>query len=99
MSSLFTLICTKHVIFGLTAVSVNLGFGFIRGIDTKKRLFYVVTPVPPEQMQLVNCLTMGAVALPTGIIGSQSKDTNQHENSKVYLKRGFVFSRKYGSRE
>ena len=67
---------------------MNIGFGFIRGIDTKKRLFYVVTPLAPEEMQLINCITMGAVTLPEGIIGSQA--TNINQKSKVNVKYGFV---------
>ena len=66
------------------AISRNLGFGFVRGVDNQKRLFYVVTPVPPEEMQSVNCLTLGAIILPTGIIGSQAANLN-HFKTKVSL--------------
>jgi hypothetical protein len=66
---------------------MNIGFGFVRGVDTEKRLFYVVTPVPPEEMEFVNCLTLGALTLPTGIIGSQAAQLMQSSNRKVlYLK-------------
>ena len=63
----------------------NIGFGFVRGVDTEKRIFYVVTPIGLEEMQLVNCLSMGAVTLPTGIIGNQTEQYNQEQSRKVSL--------------
>ena len=75
-----------HYTFAIV-ISQNIGFGFVRGVDTEKRLFYVVSPVPPEEMECVNCLTMGALTLPTGIIGSQAAQLMQRPNCKViYLK-------------
>ena len=56
----------------------------MRGIDTQKRLFYVVTPLPLEEMQFVNCLTMGAVTLPNGIIGNQAVQIDT-KNSMVRI--------------
>jgi len=75
-----------------TQICRNLGFGFVRGIDTQKRLFYVITPLPLQEMQFVNCLTMGAVTLPNGIIGSQavqidSKKNSMHSKRTLNIKR------------
>ena len=67
----------------ILAVSLNVGFGFVRGIDTEKRLFYIVTPLLPEEMQFVNCITIGAVTLPTGVISSQAQRLDKTSNSKV----------------
>ena len=64
-------------------MSLNVGFGFVRGIDTEKRLFYIVTPLLPEEMQFVNCITIGAVTLPTGVISSQAQRLDKTSNSKV----------------
>ena len=49
------------------------GFGFVRGVDEQNRLFYVVTPMAVDQLFAVNCLSMGAVILPKGIIVNQKK--------------------------
>ena len=57
----------------------------MRGIDTQKRLFYVITPLPLQEMQFVNCLTMGAVTLPNGIIGSQAVQIDSKKNSMVRI--------------
>ena len=38
-----------------------------------------------EEMQLVNCLSMGVVTLPTGIIGNQTEQYNQEKSRKVSL--------------
>merc|ERR1719510_2277639 len=68
------------------AITVNIGFGFVRGVDTEKRLFYLVTPVPSEEIESVNCLTMGAVTLPTGIIGSQGAELKKNPSCKISKK-------------
>ena len=83
------LVTSDGWIFYLFACSIhfcrNIGFGFVRGVDTEKRIFYVVTPIGLEEMQLVNCLSMGAVTLPTGVIGNQIKQYNQEQSRKVSL--------------
>ena len=45
----------------------------------------MVTPVPVEEMNMVNCLTMGAVTLPTGIIENQIKQLSEGHNRKVRI--------------
>ena len=52
--------------------SVNvIGFGFVRGVDTPQKLFYVVTPLSIEDLAQVNCLSVGNIHLPKGIIVNQ----------------------------
>jgi len=51
----------------------TLGFGFVRGIDTGQKLLYVVTPLRLKELKHVDCLSVGAVGLPKGIVLSQSK--------------------------
>ena len=52
----------------------SLGFGFVRGIDGHRKLMYVVTPLTLDQLVKVNCLSMGAVSLPKGIIVNQKQN-------------------------
>lgn len=53
-------------------VSVDaLGFGFIRAVDISQKLFYVVTPLSLGELKQVNCLSVGAVNLPKGILLNQ----------------------------
>jgi hypothetical protein len=47
------------------------GFGIIRGIDMKNRLFYILTSLPLDQLRDVNCLTCGAITLPNGVFMSK----------------------------
>uniref|UniRef100_A0A8C5KU06 Polynucleotide 5'-hydroxyl-kinase NOL9 n=1 Tax=Jaculus jaculus TaxID=51337 RepID=A0A8C5KU06_JACJA len=49
-----------------------LGFGICRGIDMEKRLYHILTPLPPEELRTVNCLLIGTVSIPQCIL------TNQH---------------------
>ena len=52
--------------------SVNvIGFGFVRGVDIPQKLFYVVTPLGIEDLAQVNCLSVGNIHLPKGIIVNQ----------------------------
>ncbi|XP_003413240.2 polynucleotide 5'-hydroxyl-kinase NOL9 [Loxodonta africana] len=48
-----------------------VGFGICRGIDMEKRLYYILTPVPPEELRDVNCLLIGAVSVPQCVFKSQ----------------------------
>ena len=54
-----------------------VGFGFVRGVDVGQKLFYVVTPLRLDELKQVNCLSVGAVGLPKGIILSQKKTQNK----------------------
>ncbi|NXI54350.1 NOL9 kinase, partial [Chloroceryle aenea] len=48
-----------------------LGFGIVRGVDMEKKLYHVLTPVPPESLRLVNCLLLGNVAIPNCVLVGQ----------------------------
>ncbi|NXL94933.1 NOL9 kinase, partial [Alectura lathami] len=48
-----------------------LGFGIVRGVEMEKKLYHVLTPVPPERLRLVNCLLLGNVAIPNCVLVSQ----------------------------
>lgn len=48
-----------------------VGFGICRGIDMEKRLYHILTPVPPEELRHVNCLLVGAVSIPQCVLKSQ----------------------------
>ncbi|KFQ29816.1 Polynucleotide 5'-hydroxyl-kinase NOL9, partial [Mesitornis unicolor] len=48
-----------------------LGFGIVRGVDMQKKLYHVLTPVPPESLRLVNCLLLGNVAIPNCVLAGQ----------------------------
>ena len=53
-------------------VSVDtVGFGFVRAVDISQKLFYVVTPLKMAELKEVNCLSVGAVSLPKGILLNQ----------------------------
>eukprot|EP01083_Nonionella_stella_P210108 760985_1 len=41
-----------------------LGLGLIRAIDTEKKLFYVLTPVPSDQLSSVNLFLRGNIETP-----------------------------------
>jgi hypothetical protein len=36
-----------------------------------KRLYHILTPMPPEELRTVNCLLVGAVSIPQCIFKSQ----------------------------
>ncbi|XP_051027641.1 polynucleotide 5'-hydroxyl-kinase NOL9 isoform X2 [Acomys russatus] len=48
-----------------------LGFGICRGIDMEQRLYYILTPLPPEELRTVNCLLVGAISIPHCIFRKQ----------------------------
>uniref|UniRef100_A0A2K6UM69 Polynucleotide 5'-hydroxyl-kinase NOL9 n=1 Tax=Saimiri boliviensis boliviensis TaxID=39432 RepID=A0A2K6UM69_SAIBB len=45
--------------------------GICRGIDMEKRLYHILTPVPPEELKTVNCLLVGAIAIPHCVLKCQ----------------------------
>ncbi|XP_072304934.1 polynucleotide 5'-hydroxyl-kinase NOL9 [Eucyclogobius newberryi] len=51
-----------------------VGFGVLRGIDTARGLYYLLTPVDPSVLRNVNCLLLGAVSLPSCIVTAQDCD-------------------------
>ncbi|EDL81216.1 nucleolar protein 9 [Rattus norvegicus] len=48
-----------------------LGFGICRGIDMDKRLYHILTPLPPEELRTVNCLLVGTISIPHCIFKNQ----------------------------
>ncbi|XP_021273484.1 polynucleotide 5'-hydroxyl-kinase NOL9 [Numida meleagris] len=59
------------VLLTQTPICDCLGFGIVRGVDMEKQLYHVLTPVPPENLRLVNCLLLGNIAIPNCILVSQ----------------------------
>uniref|UniRef100_A0A8C3X3D9 Polynucleotide 5'-hydroxyl-kinase NOL9 n=1 Tax=Catagonus wagneri TaxID=51154 RepID=A0A8C3X3D9_9CETA len=59
------------VLLAQTPVCDCLGFGICRGVDMEKRLYHILTPVPPEELRRVNCLLVGAVSVPQCVLKSQ----------------------------
>ncbi|XP_074831888.1 polynucleotide 5'-hydroxyl-kinase NOL9 isoform X3 [Carettochelys insculpta] len=54
-----------------TPVCDCLGFGIIRGVDMERKLYHILTPVPPENLRLVNCLLLGNIAIPDCVFTNQ----------------------------
>nr|XP_009933690.1 PREDICTED: polynucleotide 5'-hydroxyl-kinase NOL9 [Opisthocomus hoazin] len=48
-----------------------LGFGIVRGVEMEKKLYHVLTPVPPESLRQVNCLLLGNIAIPICVLVDQ----------------------------
>ncbi|KAM5248735.1 polynucleotide 5'-hydroxyl-kinase NOL9 [Ctenodactylus gundi] len=59
------------ILLAQTPICDCLGFGICRGIDMEKRLYHILTPVPPEELRTVNCLLVGAVSIPHCVFKSQ----------------------------
>ncbi|XP_008150076.3 polynucleotide 5'-hydroxyl-kinase NOL9 [Eptesicus fuscus] len=59
------------VLLTQTPICDCLGFGICRGIDMEKRLYHILTPVPPEELRNVNCLLVGAISIPQCVLKSQ----------------------------
>nr|XP_002716195.1 polynucleotide 5'-hydroxyl-kinase NOL9 [Oryctolagus cuniculus] len=59
------------ILLAQTPICDCLGFGVCRGIDMEKRLYHILTPLPPEQLRAVNCLLVGAVSIPHSVFKSQ----------------------------
>ncbi|XP_069335381.1 polynucleotide 5'-hydroxyl-kinase NOL9 [Eulemur rufifrons] len=59
------------ILLAQTPICDCLGFGICRGIDMEKRLYHILTPVPPEELRTVNCLLVGAVSIPHCVFKNQ----------------------------
>ncbi|XP_075577724.1 polynucleotide 5'-hydroxyl-kinase NOL9 [Pelecanus crispus] len=59
------------VLLTQTPVCDCLGFGIVRGVEMEKKLYHILTPVPPENLRLVNCLLLGNIAIPNCILVGQ----------------------------
>ncbi|XP_037684568.1 polynucleotide 5'-hydroxyl-kinase NOL9 [Choloepus didactylus] len=59
------------ILLAQTPMCDCLGFGICRGIDMEKRLYHILTPVPPEVLRDVNCLLVGAISIPHCVFKGQ----------------------------
>ncbi|XP_062363573.1 polynucleotide 5'-hydroxyl-kinase NOL9 [Cinclus cinclus] len=59
------------VLLTQTPVCNCLGFGIVRGVDMEKKLYHILTPVPPENLRLVNCMLLGSIAIPNCVFVGQ----------------------------
>ncbi|KAM9106972.1 polynucleotide 5'-hydroxyl-kinase NOL9 isoform 2-T2 [Megaptera novaeangliae] len=59
------------ILLAQTPICDCLGFGICRGIDMEKRLYHILTPVPPEELRNVNCLLVGTISIPQCVLKSQ----------------------------
>ncbi|XP_037354972.1 polynucleotide 5'-hydroxyl-kinase NOL9 [Talpa occidentalis] len=88
------------ILLAQTPICDCLGFGICRGIDMEKRLYHILTPVPPEQLRHVNCLLVGAVSIPQCVLKCQRGP----EGTIPYITTDYNFklpgaSEKIGARE
>uniref|UniRef100_A0A8C8BG18 Nucleolar protein 9 n=1 Tax=Otus sunia TaxID=257818 RepID=A0A8C8BG18_9STRI len=59
------------VLLTQTPVCDCLGFGIVRGVEMEKKLYHILTPVPPESLRLVNCLLLGNISIPNCVLVGQ----------------------------
>ncbi|XP_064155310.1 polynucleotide 5'-hydroxyl-kinase NOL9 [Anguilla rostrata] len=59
------------VLLSHTPICPCVGFGVLRGADTARGLYFLVTPVAPSVLRRVNCLLMGGVTLPHTLLRAQ----------------------------
>lgn len=60
-----------------------LGFGIVRGIDIENDSLYLLTPSDIKDLDVVNCLSMGTLAVPPSIYM-----TPGHEGLVPYIQLG-----------
>ncbi|KAE8746657.1 hypothetical protein FOCC_FOCC006640 [Frankliniella occidentalis] len=78
-----------------------LGFGIVRGIDMESQNLYLLTPVPPNILDNVNCLVLGAVCLPQCVYLTPPKEpgpvpfvvVTESQHAALPSKRSFRFNR------
>ncbi|XP_067136962.1 polynucleotide 5'-hydroxyl-kinase NOL9 [Centruroides vittatus] len=61
------------------------GFGIVRGIDPKKKLFYIITPEPIESLYTVNALLKGHINLPEKLFKSQNGNNIPYMNQDIEI--------------
>ncbi|NWR82014.1 NOL9 kinase, partial [Centropus unirufus] len=59
------------VLLAQTPLCDCVGFGIVRGVDMEKKLYYILTPVPPESLRKVNCFLLGNVTIPNCVLVGQ----------------------------
>ncbi|XP_008565240.1 PREDICTED: polynucleotide 5'-hydroxyl-kinase NOL9 [Galeopterus variegatus] len=87
------------ILLAQTPICDCLGFGICRGVDMEKRLYLILTPVPPEELRTVNCLLVGAISIPQCVFKNQ-----RCEGTVPYVTTDYNFklpgaSEKIGARE
>lgn len=59
----------------------------------ERKLYHVLTPVPPEKLRLVNCLLLGNVAIPNCVlVGQVGAARSQREPLSSSCPAAFPFS-------
>ncbi|XP_066493635.1 polynucleotide 5'-hydroxyl-kinase NOL9 isoform X1 [Tiliqua scincoides] len=61
----------RPILLTQTPICDCLGFGIVRGVDMEKKLYYVLTPVAPENLRQVNCLLIGNIPIPNCVFLNQ----------------------------
>ncbi|KAJ0985540.1 hypothetical protein J5N97_003896 [Dioscorea zingiberensis] len=56
-----------------------IGLGFVRAVDIHKDLFYLITPVPPSSLKMVDVLLCGSIETPTCL----SQTHSHHGNAQI----------------
>ncbi|KAM8927131.1 polynucleotide 5'-hydroxyl-kinase NOL9 [Pelodytes ibericus] len=59
------------VLLTQTPVCDCLGFGIVRGVDMERKVYHLLTPVPPETLRIVNCLLVGNISIPHSVFKNQ----------------------------
>ncbi|KAM3921042.1 polynucleotide 5'-hydroxyl-kinase NOL9 [Leptodactylus fuscus] len=59
------------VLLTQTPICDCLGFGIIRGVNMEKKVYHILSPLPPETLRLVNCLLIGNISIPHSIFKHQ----------------------------
>lgn len=54
------------------------GFGVIRGIDTVKKVFYILTPVPEDRLKKVNAIMISGIHFPRIVYTQQNAGEQLH---------------------
>nr|XP_006820500.1 PREDICTED: polynucleotide 5'-hydroxyl-kinase NOL9-like [Saccoglossus kowalevskii] len=62
--------------FEFTPISRCVGLGVIRGIDPKRKLFYMLTPVSSVELGHVTTFLKGDMTLPNDVLLQESYDTD-----------------------
>ncbi|XP_018432474.1 PREDICTED: polynucleotide 5'-hydroxyl-kinase NOL9 [Nanorana parkeri] len=65
---------TDSVILTQTPICDCLGFGIIRGVNVTKKVYHILTPIPPETLRSVNCLLIGNISIPHSVFKRQPGD-------------------------
>ncbi|XP_043911542.1 polynucleotide 5'-hydroxyl-kinase NOL9 [Protopterus annectens] len=57
------------------------GIGIVRGIDMKRKLYYISSPIDVEKLRLVNCFLVGSVCIPAMVFKNQVSEDYERVNS------------------